>query len=101
VSPGRALYAAGTPVPYPAQALDTELLLLEFIGSAGGIAAPRLGNTLPLGRAPLSLNSGAVTVGLVGQSGKEMESVGATGLEAGGPRSDSAGWARGAWARVG
>src|SRR6185437_4282754 len=35
----------------------------EFIGSADGTGAPRLGNTLPLGRAPLSLNSGAVAVG--------------------------------------
>jgi len=43
------LYAAGVPVPYPAQVLDTELLL-EFIGSADGIAAPRLaepGQSLP------------------------------------------------------
>jgi hypothetical protein len=72
------------------QVLDTELLP-EFIGSADGIATPRLGNTLLLDRAPLSLNSGAVTVGLVGQSGKEMESVGAAGPGAGGPRSDSAG----------
>src|SRR6185437_3402384 len=35
----------------------------EFIGSADGTGAPRLGNTLPLGRAPPSLNSGAVAVG--------------------------------------
>jgi RIO kinase 1 len=40
------LYAAGIPVPYPAQILDTELLL-EFIGSADGIAAPRLAETRP------------------------------------------------------
>jgi RIO kinase 1 len=40
------LYAAGVPVPYPAQVLDTELLL-EFIGSADGIAAPRLAETRP------------------------------------------------------
>jgi RIO kinase 1 len=40
------LYAAGVPVPYPAQILDTELLL-EFIGSADGIAAPRLAETRP------------------------------------------------------
>ena len=40
------LYAAGIPVPYPAQVLDTELLL-EFIGSADGIAAPRLAETRP------------------------------------------------------
>ena len=40
------LYAAGIPVPYPAQILDTELLL-EFIGSADGVAAPRLAETRP------------------------------------------------------
>jgi RIO kinase 1 len=40
------LYAARVPVPYPAQILDTELLL-EFIGSPGGIAAPRLAETRP------------------------------------------------------
>jgi len=40
------LYAAGVPVPYPAQILDTELLL-EFIGSPEGIAAPRLAETRP------------------------------------------------------
>jgi RIO kinase 1 len=40
------LYAAGMPVPYPAQILDTELLL-EFIGSADGTAAPRLAETRP------------------------------------------------------
>jgi len=40
------LYGAGVPVPYPAQVLDTELLL-EFIGSADGIAAPRLAETRP------------------------------------------------------
>jgi RIO kinase 1 len=40
------LYATGVPVPYPAQILDTELLL-EFIGSADGIAAPRLAETRP------------------------------------------------------
>jgi len=40
------LYAAGVPVPYPVQILDTELLL-EFIGSADGIAAPRLAETRP------------------------------------------------------
>ena len=40
------LYAAGIPVPYPAQILDTELLI-EFIGSPGGIAAPRLAETRP------------------------------------------------------
>jgi RIO kinase 1 len=40
------LHAAGVPVPYPVQILDTELLL-EFIGSADGIAAPRLAETRP------------------------------------------------------
>jgi RIO kinase 1 len=40
------LYAAGIPVPYPAQILGTELLL-EFIGSAGGTAAPRLAEIRP------------------------------------------------------
>ena len=35
------LYATGVPVPYPAQIMDIELLL-EFIGSADGTAAPRL-----------------------------------------------------------
>ena len=46
------LYEAGVPVPYPAQVLDTELLL-EFIGSPDGIAAPRLAETRP-GRAELA-----------------------------------------------
>jgi RIO kinase 1 len=40
------LYAAGVPVPYPVQIVGTELLL-EFIGSADGIAAPRLAETRP------------------------------------------------------
>jgi len=40
------LYAAGVPVPYPAQILDTELLL-EFIGSPDGVGAPRLAETRP------------------------------------------------------
>jgi RIO kinase 1 len=40
------LYAAGVPVPYPAQVLDTELLL-EFIGAPDGVAAPRLAETRP------------------------------------------------------
>jgi RIO kinase 1 len=35
------LWAAGAPVPYPVQRIGTELLL-EFIGSADGTAAPRL-----------------------------------------------------------
>jgi RIO kinase 1 len=40
------LHAAGVPVPYPAQILGTELLL-EFIGSPDGTAAPRLAETRP------------------------------------------------------
>ena len=40
------LYAAGMPVPYPVQILGTEVLL-EFIGSADGTAAPRLAETRP------------------------------------------------------
>jgi RIO kinase 1 len=40
------LYTAGVPVPYPVQILGTELLL-EFIGSADGTAAPRLAETRP------------------------------------------------------
>jgi RIO kinase 1 len=40
------LHAAGVPVPYPVQILGTELLL-EFIGSADGTAAPRLAETRP------------------------------------------------------
>ncbi len=40
------LHSAGVPVPYPVQILGTELLL-EFIGSADGIAAPRLAETRP------------------------------------------------------
>ena len=40
------LFAAGIPVPYPVQILGTELLL-EFIGTADGTAAPRLAETRP------------------------------------------------------
>jgi RIO kinase 1 len=40
------LCAAGAPVPYPVQILGTELLL-EFIGTADGTAAPRLAETRP------------------------------------------------------
>jgi RIO kinase 1 len=40
------LFAAGIPVPYPAQILGTELLL-EFIGAPDGTAAPRLAETRP------------------------------------------------------
>jgi RIO kinase 1 len=37
----RQFYLAGVPVPYPVQVLGTEVLL-EFVGSADGAAAPRL-----------------------------------------------------------
>jgi RIO kinase 1 len=37
----RAFHRAGVPVPYPVQVLGTEVLL-EFIGTADGAAAPRL-----------------------------------------------------------
>jgi RIO kinase 1 len=40
------LHEAGVPVPYPVQILGTEILL-EFIGSADGTAAPRLAETRP------------------------------------------------------
>ncbi len=46
------LYAAGIPVPYPAQIVGSELLL-EFIGSADGTGAPRLAEVRP-GRAELA-----------------------------------------------
>ena len=39
-------YQAGLPVPYPVQIVGTELLL-EFIGAADGVAAPRLAETRP------------------------------------------------------
>jgi RIO kinase 1 len=42
----RQLFAAGVPVPYPVQVIDTELLL-EFIGTQDGTAAPRLADTRP------------------------------------------------------
>lgn len=42
------LHTAGVPVPYPVQILDTEILL-EFIGDADGVAAPRLAETRPAG----------------------------------------------------
>ncbi len=48
------LYAAGVAVPYPAQILETELLI-EFIGSADGVAAPRLAETRPDGAGLASL----------------------------------------------
>jgi RIO kinase 1 len=40
------LYEASVPVPYPVQIVGTEILL-EFIGSADGTAAPRLAETRP------------------------------------------------------
>ena len=46
------LCAAGLPVPYPVQILQTELLL-EFIGEPDGTAAPRLAEIRP-GRAELA-----------------------------------------------
>ena len=42
----RRLHSAGVPVPYPVQIVGTEILL-EFIGSADGTAAPRLAETRP------------------------------------------------------
>jgi RIO kinase 1 len=42
------LWQAGVPVPYPVQVTGTEILL-EFIGSADGTAAPRLAETRPQG----------------------------------------------------
>src|SRR5204862_1740284 len=42
------LCAAGLPVPYPVQILETELLL-EFIGELDGSAAPRLAEIRPAG----------------------------------------------------
>src|ERR1039457_3979476 len=42
------LCAAGLPVPYPVQVLQTELLL-EFIGEPDGTAAPRLAEIRPAG----------------------------------------------------
>ena len=42
------LCAAGLPVPYPVQILETELLL-EFIGEPDGTAAPRLAEIRPAG----------------------------------------------------
>jgi len=43
------LHHDGLPVPYPVQVLGTEVLL-EFIGSPDGTAAPRLAETRPDGR---------------------------------------------------
>jgi RIO kinase 1 len=41
------LWSAGAPVPYPVQRIGTELMM-EFIGSADGTAAPRLAQTSPV-----------------------------------------------------
>ena len=54
------LYAAGLPVPYPVQILQTELLL-EFIGEPDGTAAPRLAETRPAGAELASLWDQLVT----------------------------------------
>ncbi|MEO5900189.1 MAG: RIO1 family regulatory kinase/ATPase [Ilumatobacteraceae bacterium] len=40
------LWAAGAAVPYPVQLLGTELMM-EFVGSADGVAAPRLAQLRP------------------------------------------------------
>lgn len=48
------LWQAGVPVPYPVQVLGTEILL-EFIGSPDGTAAPRLAETRPDGAELTSL----------------------------------------------
>ena len=40
------LYALGLPVPYPVQ-LDGREMLMEFIGTPDGLAAPRLANARP------------------------------------------------------
>ena len=40
------LWSLGSPVPYPVQLIGTELMM-EFIGTADGVAAPRLAQTKP------------------------------------------------------
>ena len=40
------LWAAGAPVPYPVQLYGTELMM-EFVGTPSGVAAPRLAETRP------------------------------------------------------
>lgn len=40
------LWSAGAPVPYPVQLYGTEIMM-EFIGSPDGVAAPRLAETRP------------------------------------------------------
>jgi RIO kinase 1 len=54
------LFAAGLPVPYPVQIVETELLL-EFIGEPDGTAAPRLAETRPAGAELASLWDQLVT----------------------------------------
>ncbi len=54
------LCAAGLPVPYPVQILETELLL-EFIGEPDGTAAPRLAEIRPAGAELASLWNQLVT----------------------------------------
>ena len=54
------LGAAGLPVPYPVQILQTELLL-EFIGEPDGTAAPRLAEIRPAGAELASLWDQLVT----------------------------------------
>jgi len=54
------LCAAGLPVPYPVQILQTELLL-EFIGEPDGTAAPQLAETRPAGAELASLWDQLVT----------------------------------------
>ena len=54
------LCAAGLPVPYPVQILETELLL-EFIGEPDGTAAPRLAEIRPAGAELASLWDQLVT----------------------------------------
>ncbi|MCD2195630.1 phosphotransferase [Actinomycetospora endophytica] len=58
------LYEAGVPVPYPVQ-LDGTELLLEFLGSPDGVAAPRLAQQRP-DRAELDDWWGQLTDALVG-----------------------------------
>jgi RIO kinase 1 len=48
------LFLAGVPVPYPVSVLGTEVLL-EFIGTADGTAAPRLAELRPAGALLASL----------------------------------------------
>jgi RIO kinase 1 len=48
------LFLAGVPVPYPVSVVGTEVLL-EFIGEADGIGAPRLAELRPAGALLASL----------------------------------------------